>query len=78
MANIRSVIHIHILSFCAALEQIRKPELARKPVMITHVSGNIEFVISASPEARAQGVYDGITARHAGRYCPDGIFLPVD
>lgn len=78
MANIRSVFHVYIPSFCALLEQIRKPEVARKPLMITRFSGNTEFVVSASPEAESQGVHEGMTARHAGRYCPDGAFLSPD
>ena len=74
----RSIIHFYVNSFCALLEQLRNPETAGKPVIITHRSGNGEFVVSASPEARLQGVREGITSRRAGRYCPDGIFLPVD
>jgi DNA polymerase-4 len=74
----RSIMHFYINSFCAHLEQLRNPEIARKPVIVTHRSGNGEFVVSASPEAKLQGVREGITSRRAGRYCPDGIFLPVD
>lgn len=46
--------------------------------MTTCTSGRMGFVLSASPEARMQGVCDGMTVRHAGRYCPSAIFLPVD
>ena len=74
----RSIMHFYISSFCARLEQLRRPETAGKPVIVTHHSGNGQFVVSASPEAKIQGVRDGITSRRAGRYCPDGIFLPVD
>lgn len=78
MSNIRSVVCVHIPSFCASLEQIRKPELVKRPAMVTHVSANVEYVVSASKEARAQGVYEGMSARHAGRYCPDGVLVPAD
>ena len=74
----RSIIHLYVNSFCALLEQLRNPEIAGKPVIITHRSGGGEFVVSASPEAKLQGVREGITSRRAGRYCPDGVFLPVD
>ena len=74
----RSIIHFYVNSFCARLEQLRRPEIAKKPVVVTHRSGRGEFVVSASPEAKLQGVRAGITSRRAGRYCPDGIFLPVD
>ena len=74
----RSIIHFYMPSFHAAVEQLRKPELAGRPVIVTHRSGGAEFVISASPEAKVEGVREGMTARHAGRYCPSGMFVPAD
>jgi DNA polymerase IV len=74
----RSIIHFYMPSFHAAVEQLRKPELAGRPVIVTHRSGGGEFVISASTEAKAEGVREGMTARHAGRYCPSGMFVPAD
>lgn len=74
----RSIIHFYMPSFHAAVEQLRNPELAGRPVVVTHRSGGGEFVISASSEAKTEGVCEGMTARHAGRYCPDGVFLPAD
>jgi len=69
--------HFYMDSFCASLEQLRKPELAGKPVVVTRNSGGAEFVVSASREAAAQGARESMTARHAGRCCPDGIFVPA-
>ncbi len=46
----RSIIHFRLNSFCAKLEQLRKPELVGKPVLVTHKSGRGEFVVSASLE----------------------------
>lgn len=74
----RSIICVYIQSFFALLEQKRKPELSRKPVVVTRVYGGVEFVVSASPEAKLQGVYEGMAARHAGRYCPDAHFVAAD
>lgn len=74
----RSVMHFYMPSFHASLEQLGRPETAGKPVVITHRSATGEFVVSASLEAKLQGVREGMTARRAGRYCPDGIFLPAD
>ncbi|HUV04517.1 MAG TPA: DNA polymerase IV [Armatimonadota bacterium] len=74
----RSIMHFYAESFHASLERLRRPELAGKPVVVTHSSGRGEFVVSASREAAAEGVRESITARHAGRYCPDAIFLPAN
>ena len=74
----RSVMHFYISSFCALLEQFRKPELVGKPVVVTRNSGRREFVVSASREAAIQGVRESMIASHAGRYCPDAVFLPAN
>ena len=74
----RSIIHFYMPSFHAAIEQMRNPDLAGKPVIVTRRSGGTEVVVSASPEAKLDGVREGMTVRHAGRYCPSGIFLPAD
>ena len=73
----RSIIHFHMPSFHAAVEQLRNPDLAGKPVIVTPRFGGIELVISASPEAMKEGVVEGMTARHAGRLCPDAVFIPA-
>lgn len=74
----RSIIHFYMPSFHAAIEQMRNPDLAGKPVIVTRRSGGTEVVVSASSEAKLDGVHEGMTVRHAGRYCPSGIFVPAD
>lgn len=76
--NMRSIMHFYMPSFHALLEQLRKPGLAGKPVVVVHKSGRGELVVSASPEAEAHGVRESMTSRHAGRYCPNAVFLPAD
>lgn len=76
--NMRSIMHFCMDSFCASLEQLKKPELAGKPVIVVHDSGRGQVVVSASKEAAAEGVRESMTARHAGRYCPDAVFLPAN
>lgn len=73
----RSIIHFRIKSFFASLEQLRRPELVGKPVVVLHNSGRSNAVVSASQEAVRQGVREAMTARHAGRCCPEAIFLPA-
>ena len=74
----RSIIHFRLNSFCAALEQLRKPELAGKPVIVSHKTGRGEFVVSASREAMAQGALESMTVRHALRYSPTAVVVPAD
>ncbi len=80
----RSIIHFRLNSFCAALEQLRKPELAGKPVIVSHKTGRGEFVVSASLECDPQLLGPdfksgpnnwGMTVRHALRYCPTAIVI---
>lgn len=74
------VFHVDLDQFIAAVEVLRRPELAGKPVI---VGGDGDFskrgaVATASYEARAFGVGSGMPLRIAARKCPDGVFLPVD
>lgn len=73
----RSIIHFRLNSFCAALEQLRKPELAGKPVIVTHKTGRGEFVVSASMQCGPNN-RGSITVRHALRYCPTAVVVPAD
>jgi DNA polymerase-4 len=70
--------HFYIDGFYASLEQLRDSKLVGMPVVVTHNSGRGEIVVSASSEAAAKGVRESMTIRHAGRYCPDAVFLHAD
>jgi len=75
----RAVVHFRVESFFATIEAMRRPELAGKPVVVAKSAGATSgVVVSASAEARALGVSESMTVRHAGRLCPDAIFLPAD
>lgn len=66
-------------SFFAAIEAGRRPELAGKPVVVAKSAGSTSgVVVSVSFEARASGVSEAMTVRHAGRICPDAVFVPAD
>lgn len=73
----RSILHIRIHSFFAAVEQKRRPELAGKPVIVGVPRGNTSgIVVSASREAR--GVEEGTSVRQAMRTCPDAVVLMAE
>lgn len=74
------VLHVDLDQFIAAVEVLRRPELAGRPVVVGGRGDPTErgVVSTASYEARAYGVRSGIPLRTAARKCPDAVFLPVD
>ena len=76
----RWVLHVDMDQFLAAVEVLRRPELAGLPVVVGGRGDPTEraVVSTASYEARAFGVRSGMALRIAVRRCPDAVFLPVD
>jgi DNA polymerase-4 len=76
----RWVLHVDLDQFIAAVEVLRRPELAGKPVVVGGRGDPTErgVVSTASYEAREFGVGSGMPLRLAARKCPDAVFLPVD
>jgi DNA polymerase-4 len=74
------VLHVDLDQFIAAVEVLRRPELAGLPVMVGGRGDPTErgVVSTASYEAREFGVGSGMPLRLAARKCPDAVFLPVD
>lgn len=74
------VLHVDLDQFLAAVEQLRRPELRGRPVVVGGRGDPTErgVVATASYEARASGVRSGMPLRVAARRCPEAVFLPVD
>ncbi len=74
------VLHVDLDQFIAAVEVLRRPELAGRPVVIGGRGDPTErgVVSTASYEARESGVGSGMPLRLAARKCPDAVFLAVD
>ena len=74
------VLHVDLDQFIAAVEVLRRPELAGKPVIVGGRGDPSEraVVSTASYEAREFGVGSGMPLRIAARKVPDAIILPVD
>ncbi|GAA2740755.1 DNA polymerase IV [Terrabacter aerolatus] len=74
------VLHVDLDQFIAAVEVLRRPELAGFPVIVGgHGDPTERAVVStASYEARAFGVGSGMPLRLAARKVPDAVILPVD
>ncbi|MDG3015248.1 DNA polymerase IV [Speluncibacter jeojiensis] len=75
------VLHVDLDQFVAAVEILRRPELAGLPVVVGGHGDPTErgVVSTASYEAREYGVGSGMPLRVAARKLPgDAVFLPVD
>ncbi len=74
------VLHVDLDQFIAAVEVLRRPELAGRPVVVGGRGDPSErgVVSTASYEARAFGVGSGMPLRLAAKRCPEAVFLPVD
>src|SRR5512147_70326 len=77
----RTILHVDMDAFFAAVEQRDRPELRGQPVIVgaDPRGGRGRGVVStASYEARRFGVGSAMPISQAFRLCPQGIFLGVD
>jgi DNA polymerase-4 len=74
------LLHVDLDQFLAAVEVLRRPELAGRPVIVGGAGDPTQrsVVATASYEAREFGVRSGMPMRLAARKCPDAVFLPSD
>lgn len=75
------MLHADMDQFIAAVEVLRHPELAGRPVIVGGRGDPTEraVVSTASYEARAYGIGSGMPLKIAARKAPeDAVFLPVD
>jgi nucleotidyltransferase/DNA polymerase involved in DNA repair len=76
----RLVLHVDLDEFIAAVEILRRPELAGRPVVVGGDGDPTRrgVVSTANYEARRFGVHSAMPLRTAYRMCPQAVFLPVD
>ena len=77
----RAIIHLDLDAFYASVEQLRRPELRNRPVIVggSPGAGMARGVVSAaSYEARRFGVRSAMPLIRALRLCPEAALVPVD
>jgi DNA polymerase IV len=74
------VLHVDLDQFIAAVEMLRRPELAGRAVVVGGKGDPTQrgVVATASYAAREHGVRSGMPLRTALKRIPDAVFLPAD
>ena len=74
----RTIVHIDMNAFFAAVEQMCNPSLKGLPLIICGDPDGRSVVSTASYEAREYGVNSGMPVSEAKKRCPEGIFMEGD
>jgi DNA polymerase-4 len=73
----RSILHFDLDTFFVSVERLLNPVLANKPVLVGGVTDR-GVVASCSYEARAFGIYSGMSMKIARRLCPQAMVVKGD
>ena len=74
----RSILHIDMDAFYAAVEQRDNPSLRGRPVIVGSPPDRRGVVATCSYEARRFGVRSAMPSREAFRLCPTAVFIKPD
>ncbi len=71
----RTIIHVDMDAFFAAIEVRDNPKLSGKPLIIGALPGERGVVSTCSYEARKYGIHSAMSIAEAYRRCPRGIYM---
>ncbi|MFC1569687.1 hypothetical protein ACFL4L_05595 [bacterium] len=74
----RHILHLRFDAFPVAVERLRSHSLRDKPVAICSRHSPRSLIFSVSPEAKAEGIFEGQPLTHALKRCRRLIILPPD
>jgi len=74
----RNILHLRIDAFPVAVERLKNPWLKSRPVAICPRHSPRSIVFSASPEARSEGVREGLPLTEALKRCGNLVVLSPD
>lgn len=73
----RNIVHIDIPDFCATLEELRKPELKKRPMALAE-PGPRAVIQGVNRAARTEGIREGMPLGWAQRSCRRLFVMPPD
>ncbi|MBW2048453.1 MAG: DNA polymerase IV [Deltaproteobacteria bacterium] len=65
----RNIVHLHIPALPIAVARVSRPELRQRPVAVAASPSGRSLILSASAEARREGVFKGMTLDKARKRC---------
>jgi DNA polymerase-4 len=71
----RSIVHIDIDAFFAAVEELLNPAIKGKPVIVGGLPHERGVAATCNYEARRYGIHGGMPLRKAYQLCPNGLFI---
>ena len=72
----RAIAHVDADCFFAACEQLRRPDLAGRPICV--MSSQDACVVAKTYDAKAAGITTGMPVWEAKKLMPQAMFLPAD
>lgn len=74
---LRNIVHLGIPDFYAAVEELRRPELKRRPLVLAEAAGR-SVVQGVNGNARKEGIHEGMLLCRARRLCRRIHVMPSD